>query len=217
MSESRGNNPPEHFHFRHGDHLFPVPRSTTVWKRFWVVRTLLRRCLDKDPQTRLRDIGEARVVLQHPLQEEPPAAPPATRSARLPWLAAALFALAAASLAAIHFRESPPPAPSLRLTLLPPEKQDFGIWLALSPNSRLLAFKVRNVGGIWIRSLDSMQARLLAGTEGRIPSSGLRTAAFLRLRPAARLRRSRPPAGRRKRSAISPVACNWAAPGMPKG
>jgi hypothetical protein len=30
------------------------------------VRRLLRRCLDKDPHRRLRDIGEARVVLEEP-------------------------------------------------------------------------------------------------------------------------------------------------------
>src|SRR5439155_8594157 len=64
------------------------------------------------------------------------------------------------------FRESPPPAAFLRLSMLPPEKQDFGRWLALSPNGRLLAFGTRNGGGIWIRSLDSMQTRLLTGTEG---------------------------------------------------
>ncbi len=131
-----------------------------------VARTLLRRCLDKDPNTRLRDIGEARVVLQRPVDEAPPAALPATRSARFAWIAAALFALAATSLAVTHFRESPPPVASLRLTMLPPEKQDFAVWLALSPDGRRLAFRVRNAAGIWLRPLDSMQARLLAGTEG---------------------------------------------------
>jgi Tol biopolymer transport system component len=43
------------------------------------VRRLLRRCLDKDPKHRLRDIGEARVVLEDPRDEaEAPPLRPAT-------------------------------------------------------------------------------------------------------------------------------------------
>jgi serine/threonine protein kinase len=50
------------------------------------IRSLLRRCLDRDPRSRLRDIGEARVRLAP--GESDPADPPA-RSARgiAPWVA----------------------------------------------------------------------------------------------------------------------------------
>ena len=35
------------------------------------VRRLLRRCLEKDPKRRLRDIGEARLTLEDPASSEP--------------------------------------------------------------------------------------------------------------------------------------------------
>src|SRR5205085_1066706 len=58
------------------------------------LRELLARCLDRDPRTRLRDIGEARLILSKPL--ETPRQTAADRSFRLPWIAAAVCALAAA-------------------------------------------------------------------------------------------------------------------------
>jgi serine/threonine-protein kinase len=65
------------------------------------VRRLLRRCLDRDPRTRLRDIGEARIALESrgPVEEAPgtAASPKRTRRARgLAWAGGALgIALAA--------------------------------------------------------------------------------------------------------------------------
>jgi eukaryotic-like serine/threonine-protein kinase len=54
------------------------------------VRRLLRKCLEKDPKRRLRDIGDAWELL-----EETAVAPPArARHSWLPWTAAAAFALA---------------------------------------------------------------------------------------------------------------------------
>ena len=35
------------------------------------IRRLLRRCLEKDPRRRLRDIGEARLTLEDPASSEP--------------------------------------------------------------------------------------------------------------------------------------------------
>ncbi len=130
------------------------------------LRALLARCLDKDPMRRLRDIGEARIALERPLPADPPTvpaprAPVVVRSSRIPWIASVVFALAAAALAVVHLRESPPPAPPLRLTILPPEKQDFSRWFALSPNGKLLAFSTRGANAIWVRPLDSMEARQL--------------------------------------------------------
>ena len=38
------------------------------------LRRLLARCLERDPKNRLRDIGEARILLSRPLVPEPSAA-----------------------------------------------------------------------------------------------------------------------------------------------
>jgi serine/threonine-protein kinase len=64
------------------------------------VQRLLRRCLEKDPKKRLRDITGAEFLLED-------AEPAAITHSKLPWIAAALFAFAAASMALIHFREAP--------------------------------------------------------------------------------------------------------------
>jgi serine/threonine protein kinase len=70
------------------------------------LRRLLARCLTKDPKARLRDIGEARVVIDELLSGKPAAPMPiAARSTTgsrptvavaLPWTLAVLFAAAAA-------------------------------------------------------------------------------------------------------------------------
>jgi serine/threonine-protein kinase len=39
------------------------------------IRQLLRRCLERDPHRRLRDIGEARIVLDNPIVAEHEPAP----------------------------------------------------------------------------------------------------------------------------------------------
>ena len=57
------------------------------------IRELVRRCLDRDVRTRLRDIGEARIAIRKYLADPGAAAPkpaPAavTRPARLPWIVA---------------------------------------------------------------------------------------------------------------------------------
>ncbi|MFN8093126.1 MAG: protein kinase [Vicinamibacteria bacterium] len=53
-----------------------LPRSTPSG-----VRTLLRRCLERDAKMRLRDIGEARIALSDARPEEPEAAPADARTA----------------------------------------------------------------------------------------------------------------------------------------
>ena len=66
--------------------LDTLPASTPP-----AVRQLLRRCLDKDPKHRLRDIGEARVLLEAPRRRGP--GPRPRRDERWPrWAVAALAA-----------------------------------------------------------------------------------------------------------------------------
>ena len=73
------------------------------------VRGLLVRCLDKDPRTRLRDVGEARILLEG---GDVPGSAPASGK-RLVWplvAAAALFAIGAL-VAALVIKGSPPAGP----------------------------------------------------------------------------------------------------------
>ena len=87
---------------------------------------------------------------------------------------AATAVVVALSLAFLHFRETPPEAPVLRTTILPPDNTtlDFtnGLSLpALSPDGKRIVFGARSADGktpLWVRSLDALTAQPLAGTEG---------------------------------------------------
>jgi serine/threonine protein kinase len=62
------------------------------------VRHLLARCLERDPRLRLRDIGEARLMLEHPEVLGPlpkTEVTPSGRRSRMPWLALPWLLLAA--------------------------------------------------------------------------------------------------------------------------
>ena len=129
-------------------------------------RALLRRCLEKDPRKRLRDIGDAMPLLE----EEAALAPAAVRSRRLPWAIAAVCALAAVALAAIHFSQKPPAPPAVaRFQIRLPEDVKFtsGGTFALSPDGLHLAFSAVNgkgQAGVWIQDLDALEARELSAT-----------------------------------------------------
>jgi serine/threonine-protein kinase len=144
------------------------------------IRGLLHRCLDRDIKTRLRDIGEARIALQKHLANPVAEAIGSTAAPTQTWLwmaIAGVFAIALAALAFVHFREKPPDAALARFNIPPPESTTFVVTgpnpnngpPALSPDGRQLAFNARSADGkvqTWIRSLDSLTARPLAGTEG---------------------------------------------------
>ena len=79
--------------------------------------------------------------------------------------------LSAAFVAYTYFRHPRVNLQSLRFTVSPPERAVFEESLALSPDGRLLAFVASRDDGIrslWLRPLDSVAARVIAGTEGAI-------------------------------------------------
>ena len=134
----------------------------------------MRRCLDKNLKRRLVHIGEARILLEDVISGVAPAAPPAI-SPSAPaehsrkWIPWAAFALAVALLAAvsfIHFREVALQLPTLRFDIPPPEKTTLAMF-KLSPNGRYAALVAAQGGTnqLWVRSLDSAEARLLPGTD----------------------------------------------------
>jgi Tol biopolymer transport system component len=105
---------------------------------------LLRRCLDKDRKQRLRDIGEARIVLDHPLDTVPPAAlaAPAARGRRwLGWaaMACALAVGGAGFWAGQQLRPAAPSIPSLKFTRI---THDAGLTFepAISPDGKLVVY-----------------------------------------------------------------------------
>ncbi|MBI4908008.1 MAG: serine/threonine-protein kinase [Acidobacteria bacterium] len=132
------------------------------------LRPLLARCLVKDAKARMRDIGEARLMIESGLPTvAEPVAPVVERTPRV-WIAlAATLALALLGVAWLHFREAVPERRVMRFQILPPEETQFGD-LAMSPDGRRIAFVTIEAGKtqLWIRPFDSLTAQPLPGTEG---------------------------------------------------
>lgn len=137
------------------------------------IRRLLTRCLRKDRNDRLRDIGDARIEIADALartdQDAPAVSPAETRGfarERLAWIAA----LAAVALAAAWIVRAPRPAaaaPEIRVDIATPHSTAPQA-LALSPDGGTLAF-VASLGGqsrLWLRSLASGSSHALADTDG---------------------------------------------------
>ena len=125
--------------------------------------------LDAWRQGRHNHLGDPATVNGGRALDAENGSPGRARASWLAWTAAALFAISTISLAVVHFRhpQAVPPIErrAVRLSILP--EQAIGDF-AFSPDGRLLTF----VGGregdarLWIRSLDSMTAQPLAGTDG---------------------------------------------------
>jgi Tol biopolymer transport system component len=136
-----------------------------------VIRELVRRCLDRDVKTRLRDIGEARVAIQR-YRANPSEAGLSERVVTrgihrevLAWIAAGLLLVA---LAFVYYRHASEEARTLKLSLPPPEKAAFSGSPAVSPDGRHVTFAATagEKTQLWVRDFDSLAARPLAGTEG---------------------------------------------------
>jgi eukaryotic-like serine/threonine-protein kinase len=86
---------------------------------------------------------------------------------RLAWTIVAALALAAAALAFLLSRRSGPPGRVVRFVVPPPEKSVLGDSFALSPDGQELVFTAASEGKplLWIRTLDSIEARAIPGTE----------------------------------------------------
>jgi eukaryotic-like serine/threonine-protein kinase len=121
------------------------------------LRAILTRCLERDPRKRLRDIGEARILLESPtaLDDAPTAsavsAPPKRRSS-LVWAAGLAGALAIGAGAAWVLKQPPDvDLPVRRLEIQTPDRLRV-VEAAISPDGRAVAFAT--VQKAWIKRLD---------------------------------------------------------------
>jgi serine/threonine-protein kinase len=128
------------------------------------VRPLLKRCLEKDPKKRLRDISGVEFLL-----ESSPAAssaPSRSRFGNAGWVAAGVATVIAAALAFVHFREKPPVTHVTRFQYPLPEGQSFTRTgrhdIAISPDGTKLAY-VANLQ-LYLRAMDQLDAQPVRGT-----------------------------------------------------
>jgi Tol biopolymer transport system component len=149
------------------------------------IRDLLRRCLQKESQHRLRDIGDARIEIEEasaaPAMPEPAATLKGVRvlgrRALIVGVGALLLVAIVTGLAIWNLKPAPtaPPKPVSRFTItLPPGEQlsaqDYAA-MALSPDGTHLAY-VATQGGtqqLYLRAMDSLEAtKPIPGTEGAV-------------------------------------------------
>jgi serine/threonine protein kinase len=141
---------------------------------------LVRRCLQKDPAARLRDIGDAR----HALDDTVPLPVPAVAMRRnwrnMPWVLGGLLVLAVAAAAAAAFGVNRlvtgAVSPIVEFPLTLPENT-VPSYVAVSPDGRQIALDAfGSQQQLWLRSLDSAATVPLPGGELAGGPSGHRTA-----------------------------------------
>jgi serine/threonine protein kinase/Tol biopolymer transport system component len=140
---------------------------------------VIRLCLDKDPDERIQTAHDLKLQLQA-IAEAPltatqsPAVMPARRS-WLPWIAAAVLAVAAIAFALAYMQSLRAPQVSVHSYILAPEKATFVLTgntagpPVLSPDGLRIAFAAKNADGkqmLYIRPLNSAGAQPMSGTEG---------------------------------------------------
>jgi serine/threonine-protein kinase len=167
------------------DILANVLKAAPDWSRLPAdvpasIRTLLRRCLERDRTRRLPDIGSARLELADAISggDAPSTAPSArSRSGWLPWAIAGAGVTAAvmALVLGAPWRSPAPALPAMRLSVDPGAPGEIGRlaipgpMMAISPDGTTLALLMgppSGLGQIFVRRLNELQAVPLAGTEG---------------------------------------------------
>ncbi|MFI4943882.1 MAG: protein kinase, partial [Burkholderiales bacterium] len=137
------------------------------------VRSLLQRCLERDPKQRLRDIGEARITLAgaaaHAPEERAAATPEVGRKRSvLPVAVMAVAAAAAGAALAWQLRPAAPVPPVVRVVESVPASFVPGVAsrarLSLSPDGTKIVVAANR--RLYLRSLDSLTMTELPGTSG---------------------------------------------------
>ncbi|GJM23037.1 MAG: hypothetical protein DHS20C15_29520 [Planctomycetota bacterium] len=145
------------------------------------VEELLRRCLEKDARTRLRDLGEARILLGSPdaLQAAPTSAASgaaAKRAGAAPLMLVLLGLLLALPLTLWWFDGAALEGPVYLSVPAPPDTRilfsgDISGPPVISPDGTMLAFCAAEEGGtrrLWVRRLDQPDARELPRSDNAL-------------------------------------------------
>ncbi|MFI5165494.1 MAG: protein kinase [Thermoanaerobaculales bacterium] len=147
-------------------------------------REALKRCMEKDPKRRFRDIGDARFELEEGARASsaeprsgvpaPVVTTPPPRRAALPWIASALGLALAVTFAVAFVRTGSDHPRSVRAYILPTDKTHFTFngstgGAVLAPDGTRIVYAATDEAGrklLWLRPLDSLTAQPLEGTDG---------------------------------------------------
>jgi serine/threonine-protein kinase len=133
---------------------------------------LLKRCLKKDPRERLRDIGDARLELDHPVDGIEPdrtATPLRNRALRSVWIGALAAVAVLSGLAGWSLRSDRANSPgSVRFSFpLPPVAQFASLnigKMAMSPDGTRIAYAAG--GQLYVRGVDQFEPVPVAASQG---------------------------------------------------
>jgi eukaryotic-like serine/threonine-protein kinase len=155
------------------DTLAAVVRAEPDWPTLPIntpraIRTLLQRCLVKDPKRRLRDMGEARIVLEKPdapVEVSVESAQVSRRNLKsLLWVGGIVLAFLAGGAGVWFLRPNHSEIPlrklELQIAALDTERS-YGY--SISPNGKMIAYVSNN--RLWIRDLDRLEPREVSNTQ----------------------------------------------------
>jgi serine/threonine protein kinase/Tol biopolymer transport system component len=161
------------------DTLAAVVRSEPKWDALPDtlspgLRVFLRRCLEKNPKQRVADIRDVRLALEGAFEpdvskgvQSPQAAVQPVWRRVLPIAIAATVVVLITGVAAWSLWPTPVSRPISRFDYTLPEGQQFRntsrLVVAFSPDSRHFVYNA--TGGLYLRAIDELQARLIPGTE----------------------------------------------------
>jgi Tol biopolymer transport system component len=149
----------------------PAPASSITAAAPPALDRLMRECLAKDPAERRQSMHDVLLDLRSIAGGGPPTPAPAAQphSGRRVWmLSTAVLALALLAGAGYLTLRPHPEPPVVRFAIPLPEKTNYGFGLAISPDGKRVALVASAAGGrnmLWVRPIDSLEARPLAGTE----------------------------------------------------
>jgi Tol biopolymer transport system component len=143
---------------------------------------VIRKCLEKKPDDRWQSARDLKPTLELIDLDAPPSTAstgsvpiPVPTPTRRSWLWPAATGAALVAAAGLAWALWPRPQPTARVTrfevTLPPGVQivPANFYVRVSPDGSKVAFTTSGEkAGIWVRDLDAVQARLLAGTEGAL-------------------------------------------------
>ena len=143
----------------------------------WTIRTLLRRCLTKDPHDRLDGIANVRVEIKLTLEEPTTVSPIGVTTVQaplwkrtLPWIVTAVVILIAGM--SIWTSTRPTQESPRRFVVSPSPDRSLadasGRDIAISPDGNHIVYvaEIEGTTQLYLRSLDEFTATPIAGTEG---------------------------------------------------
>lgn len=143
---------------------------------------VVRRCLEKNREQRFHSASDLAFALGSLTEtqasdgataimtvESSGTADARNKWGQLGWILAATFLIAAGVIGWAYFRRADPPAETMRFAIVAPEKSGYGDSLAISPDGRriaLISVSDTGVTSLLVRVLDSLETKVLQGTEG---------------------------------------------------